>query len=107
MARLGRDPVAVRIVRGTDVAGTEVERVVHRALRACKILLELAPQAIAAQAGEWRSGAQAGFGTVFATSRPCGDGDDAPRGAAAVDGAAATDDFYPFDQCRVDVGQVA
>ena len=93
------DAVAMGVVGSADVTGAEVERIVERPQGAGEVLLELAAEAIAAQPGQRRGGAEAGFRAVLAAGRT--------GGAAAVDGAAATDDLDPLDQRRVDVGQVA
>lgn len=95
------------VVGSADVTGAEVERIVERPQGAGEVLLELAAEAIAAQPGQRRGGAEAGFRAVLAAGRTGGDGDDPAGGAAAVDGAAATDHLDPLDQRRVDVGQVA
>ncbi|SVJ76632.1 Uncharacterised protein [Klebsiella pneumoniae] len=54
------------VVGSADVTGAEVERIVERPQGAGEVLLELAAEAIAAQPGQRRGGAEAGFRAVLA-----------------------------------------
>ncbi|MNO92610.1 hypothetical protein D3C76_841910 [compost metagenome] len=107
LAGFGRDAMAVGVEGGADMPGAEVQGVVHLALGAGEVLLQLAAEAVVVQLGQRGSGAQAGFRAGLAAGRAGGDVDDAAGGAGTVDRAAAVDHLDALDQRRVDVRQVA